>query len=156
MVDPDWETFWEISLGCILGIYCPGEWEKLFGSPNKYHKMANGAHSNSKTQKVRDFLVVPRMIFHTINLNDHKSLEYNGSKSGIFVVKESILQNKWILKLSEMENFLNSGNSGSFHKRSFSPETAIFAMWSGDYFFLEKKREFDRLDPVTRPNQKSD
>ena len=29
-------------------------------------------------------------------------------------------------------------------------------MWSGDYFFLEKKREFDRLDPVTRPNQKSD
>lgn len=23
--DPDWETFWEISLGCILGIYCPGE-----------------------------------------------------------------------------------------------------------------------------------
>ena len=76
MVDPDWETFWEISLGCILGIYCPGEWEKLFGSPNKYHKMTNGAHSNSKTQKVRDFLVVPRMIFHTINLNDHKSLEY--------------------------------------------------------------------------------
>ena len=23
--DPDWETFLEISLGCILGIYCPGE-----------------------------------------------------------------------------------------------------------------------------------